>query len=263
MKTSIGIERISPSMITEYESCPKLFYYRSFLGLKLPQPMVHLDFGTAIHEAIDRLYNGRNKEGLWSDDSAAHEALKVFSQKFTRPSCESDSQFKEMYEDGVQIIKEYWDEKEVLLAKGFNPIKFEIPGKDVMLNPETKEPLPIPLSYRLDAILANHGVGEFKTSSAYYDNFEARSRPQSLAYVWVYFQKYGVIPTLHYVVMIKKKKKDKLQHLSFKYEMADILLFDAKVRNIIDKITNREFDRPRVGHNRWCDCIKFEEALKI
>jgi len=88
----------------------------------------------------------------------------VFNEKFLRSSCESDEQFSKMSADGLLILKEYWKHKEELLAKGFNPIAFEIPGKEAMLNPETKEPLPIPLSYRLDSILADHGVGEFKTS---------------------------------------------------------------------------------------------------
>lgn len=262
-KKEIGLEKISPSMLTEYANCPRLFYYRSWLGIKLPQSMVHLDFGTAIHAAIDLMYEGRNPDGTWPPgEKAAHKALDIFNEKFTRKSCESDEQFETMKQDGFQILKEYWNEKEVLLARGVDPLQFEIPGKDVLLNPVTKEPLPIPLSYRLDAILKDHGVGEFKTSSSYYDPFEVRSRPQSMCYVWAYYQKYGVIPKLHYVVMLKKRKKDKLQYLCFTYEISDILSFDADVRVTLEKIANREFDKPAVGHPRFCDCKKYEEALQ-
>lgn len=257
----LGLDRITPSGLMMYKSCPKAFYYVVWLGLKLPQSTVHLDFGTAIHEAIDVMYGGRNSKGLWDDDSSAYKALDVLKQKFTRESCESDQQFIEMLEDGILIVREYWSEKEILLSQGFNPIQFEIPGKEIMVNPETKEPLPVPLSYRLDAILADHGVGEFKTSSTAYDPFEVRARPQSLCYVWAYYQKYGVIPRLHYVVMRKKLKKNKIQHLKFKYEMADILAFDAEVRSILEKIKNKEFSRPMKGHPRYCDCEKFEAAL--
>lgn len=261
MNKEIGLNRITPSGLMMYQSCPRAFYYQVWLGLKLPQSMVHLEFGTAMHEAIDTLYGGRNTNGTWDNEDLAVKALVVFNEKFLRSSCESDEQFINMSADGLLILKEYWKNKEVLLANGFNPIAFEIPGKEIMVNPETKEPLPIPLSYRLDAILKDHGVGEFKTSSSEYDPFEARSRPQSLCYVYMYYQKYNVLPTLHYVVMIKKRKKDKIQHLVFKYDVADLLSFFEEVKVVLEKIRNREFSRPMKNHPRWCDCYKFEEAL--
>ena len=246
----LGLKRISPSMLMQYRACPRLFYYESWLGLKLPQEMQHLDFGTAIHAAIDTIYEGRNENGTWSNDSSAYKALEVFNSKFLRTSCQSDQQFAEMVADGIEIIRAYWAEKDILLAKGI----------DLMYNPETKEPLEIPLSYRLDCIAKNHKVVEFKTSSTVYDEFEVRARPQSLCYVWAYYNKHGVIPTLDYVVMRKKIKKNKIQHLSFVYVMADLMAFDAEVRTILNKIRNREFSRPVQGHF-MCNCTKYDEAL--
>lgn len=278
----IGINRITPSGLMMYESCPKAFYYCVYLGLKLPQSMVHFEFGTAIHDAIAVMYAGRKEDGTWDNvsEKAAFDALTEFNKKFTIESCkdltinengrtrpmtgqERIEKFKEMSQDGFELLKAYWQEKEILLAKGFDPIQFEIPGKDVVYNPETKEPLPIPLSYRLDAILRGHGVGEFKTSSKPYDNFETRARSQSLCYIWAYWHKYQTIPVLHYVVLIKKRKKDKLQHLMFDYDMGDILEFDARVRSILEQIKNREFNAPVRGHDRFCDCRKYDELLKI
>jgi hypothetical protein len=264
MENEIGLKRISPSMLQEYQACPLLFYYRSWLGLKLEDVQVHFAFGTAIHLAIDALYEGRNEDGSWTLRIAGDNAVEIFKKNFVySPQLGVDMvKYEEMLADGVVIVQEYWDNKEILLANGVDPVAFEIPGKDFVCNPETKEPLPIPLSYRLDCIGKNHTVVEFKTSSAPYDNFETRARPQSLCYIWAYYHKYGVIPVLHYVVMLKKRKKDKIQHLWFRYEMADILAFDAEVRATLDKIKNREFSKPLKGHNKWCDCRKFEEALK-
>jgi len=61
--------------------------------------------------------------------------------------------------------------------------------------------------------------------------------------------------------MIKKRKKDKIQHLVFKYDISDILSFDAEVRATLQKIVNREFSKPIKNHAYFCDCRKFEEAL--
>jgi uncharacterized membrane protein len=85
---------------------------------------------------------------------------------------------------------------------------------------------------------------------------------QSKTYVWLYYCKYGVIPTVDYVVMIKKRKKEKIQHLSFKYQMADILSHDAKVRNILEKIKNREFDKPAKNHPFFCDCQRYRALFE-
>lgn len=260
-----GIEKISPSALTCYENCPKAFYYTVYLGLQLPQTKIHFEFGTAIHEAIDIMYQGRI-DGKWIGMDAAHKAIEHFKKRFDNKLLDDVSfeDYNAAVEDGVNILKAYWDEKEVLLAQGVDPIEFEIPGKDVMRNPETGEPLPVLLSYRLDGV-GKDTVIEFKTSAALYDAFEVRNRIQSLCYVWVYYQKYGVVPKLHYVIMIKKQRKavDRIQHLPLPYDIADIMAFDARVRVILEKIKNKEFDRPRRGHMPYCDCIKIEKALTI
>ena len=274
-----GINRITPSGLNLYDSCPRAFYYAVYLGLKLPQSMVHLDFGTAIHLAIDHIYEGR-VDGKWTGRTAGDGAIAIFMKSFRPDSCkdltktqggvtrdltpeEKKEKYEEMLADGIQIIKEYWDNKEILLAKGVDPLQFEIPGKDHLLNPESKEPLPLPLSYRLDGIGKNNTVIEFKTSSEPYCPFETRVKAQSLCYAWVYYQKYGVVPVVHYVVMIKKRKKDKIQHLPIPYDVADLMAFDARVRATLEKIKNKEFNKPRVGHPRFCDCTKFEKELNI
>ena len=45
--------------------------------------------------------------------------------------------------------------------------------------------------------------------------------------------------------------------------MADLLAFDKRVRSILEKIRNREFDRPQKGHPFFCDCQKFEDLLTL
>ena len=62
---TLGINRFSPSMIMDYESCPRKFYYTSFLGLKLPQSMKHLEFGNAIHSAIGNIYDQYDRDVAW------------------------------------------------------------------------------------------------------------------------------------------------------------------------------------------------------
>lgn len=278
----LGINRISPSMIKEYEDCPKLFYYRSWLGLKLPQTQVHFAFGNAIHLAVGNIYDQLDNEDLWK-----HAEIKIvkdiFLENFKLEHLDKDElnyndqpvyptevdrvkKFEEMRDDGLLIIKSYWDVKEDLLATyDINPTQFEVVAKFQITHPITKETLEIPGSGRVDAINHNGGIVEMKTSKAKYDEVETRNLPQALFYVmWHYLTKGEMPPWLAYVVMRKglsAKSKDRIQILKYTYEEADVLAFMARIESIIEKIRAHQFDRPTIGHPPFCDCYKFEKAL--
>jgi len=283
MNRELGINRISPSMIMEYMKCPKSFFYKIWLGLKLPQSMRHLEFGTAIHAAIDNIYEQYTAEDGWKNAELAivkkqfidrfkpeHVSIWEFQQKpekYPDPAQAAAEVYKEMYEDGLEIIKEYWDEKEELRAvHGIDPVKFEVILKIPVFHPETGEKLEVPMSGRLDAISEDTSIVEFKTSKAPYDEIETRALPQSRSYNLMYYCKHGKLPKrLTYVVMLKGRKRGggRIQVLSYEYDKMDICSFFEEVKAILAKIRNREFDKPSIGHDRWCDCTKFDEYLTL
>jgi hypothetical protein len=227
--------------------------------------MMHLEFGTAIHESLGVMYGDRD----WSTDNLLKKAKSKLMQLFTLESVdlpdktERLKKFSAMLNDGLIILDQYWAWKERLLSEGIDPVQFELPIKMELWQPDTKEKLPLPISLRLDCIAKDHTIVEFKTSSQLYDPFEARARAQSLSYVWAYYCKFGVIPKLSYVVMKKNNGVDRIQHLKFQYDISDIIIFEKRVRSILEKIKNRHFDRPLRNHPRYCDCHKFEQALTI
>lgn len=272
MENTIGLDRISPSMLMEYENCPKLFYYRSFLGIKLPQPQRHLKFGSAIHLAIDNIYEQHDESDGWSlaDKSIP---IKIFKGNFTRESLSDEDGnseeeiqriYSDMLKDGVEIIDAFWGEKEILRAKGIMPTTFELPIKMRINIPESEGEWELPISCRIDGINEKstpEKITEFKTSSKSYDYNETRNSLQSLSYASVRYCMTGKIPEVDYVVMRKGVKKDRIQHLSIVYEKADLLAFDQKVKSIFQKIKNREFGRPLKNHANYCDCYKFDRLL--
>ena len=284
MSTKIGINRITPSMLTEYESCAKLFYYRSWLGLKLPQTQVHFTFGSAVHLAIGNIYDQMDKVDLWK-----HAELKIvkdiFLKEFTLDALDKDElnykggkayptekerveKFEELRDDGIAIIKSYWDMKEDLYAThDINPTQFEISVKIPIIHPVTKQELEIPMSCRLDALNYNEGIVEMKTSKAKYDEVETRNLPQALSYVMVRYMQTGKLPPwLTYIVMRKglsAKSQDRIQILKYKYEEADVLAFVARIESILEKIRAHQFDRSVIGHPQFCDCWKYEKALEV
>jgi hypothetical protein len=268
---SIKLEKISPSSLMQYEKCPRLFYYSTLLGLKLPQSMIHLEFGTGIHAAIDEIYKERNSDGSWKHEDTPDKAKAIFANHFrtkyleTLDSIERNTmleKYNEMVDDGLNIIQEFWDTKEKFLTvNGIDMVDFELIRKHILFNPETKEPWPIPLSYRIDGIAKNDIVIEYKTSSKPYDIFETRASLQALSYALGRYCETGKIPLIYYIVMIKKRKKDKIQMLRIQYQISDLMLFDAKVRSMLKSIHAGEFDKPLKGHEFFCDCKKYEEML--
>lgn len=266
MKAELGINRITPSMLVEYENCPKLFYFRSWLGLKMPTPMMHLQFGTAIHAAIDEIYA---QQPNWNSGDL-NIALDKFKELFKLENVddkeytdvERSVKFHEMIADGVEMLTQFWAQKEILWAAGVQPKIMELPLKMKVFSPQSKEELEVPFSCRLDGECENSNIIEFKTSSAPYDNFETHLSNQARSYVWVQYCRTGKIPQVHYVVLLKKRKRDKIQHLHLQFDEGDILAFESKVKSMLERIRNREFGRPARFHPPYCDCYKYEKLLR-
>ena len=263
----LGISRITPSMLVEYENCPRLFYYRSWLGLQIPVSKIHLFFGTAIHAAIDEIYNQKD---VWGNDQCDfNKVVQIFKDTFKEGHVDDKDytlearaiKYNEMIVDGIAMLEAFWKEKEILWSKGVQPIRMELPIKMQVFNPKTKEPLPIMMSGRFDGECESGDISEFKTSGKIYDVFATRASHQARCYSWLQYCRTGLLKTIHYVVLIKNRKKDRIQHLDFYYDEADLIAYDTEVRSILERIKKREFQRPVRGHPPYCDCHKYEKLL--
>jgi len=276
--SDLGINRFSPSGMMMYESCPKAFYYQVWLGLKLPQPQKHFAFGHAVHNAIGNIYDQKDKETNW-EHAERKLAVNTFKSQFKIDAfdinelnwkgekvyeSEHDMQvdYDDMLLDGVKIIESYWDEKEALLAQyGIDLVQLEIPYKGAMKNLVTGIDFEIPLSCRLDALNKDESIVELKTSGQKYDVEEKRKSAQALTYVWVKYQQTGRLMPLTYIVMLKGRKKDRIQVIRYDYKLADLEMFMHRVQAFIDGVKNREFDRGVMNHPMWCECRKFDREL--
>jgi hypothetical protein len=267
-------------MIMDYEKCPRKFYYATYLGLRLPQSMKHLDFGNAIHEAIGNIYDQFDEDVAWTHAEKKF-AKQAFERKFTLASLDPNEQklsgelvyptekdrvegFEEMRDDGISIIDAYWNEKEVLLAEhGICPVRLEIPVKIPVKNLATGEFFEIPVSCRIDAENKDNSTVELKTSKARYDERETRKSPQSLIYTLVKYQQTGKILPLTYVVMLKGRVgNDKIQVIRYEYDEADLLSFMTRIESFIENVRLKRFDKPTRDHERWCDCQKFDKLFE-
>ena len=286
----IGLDRISPSALDCYLTCPKLFYYRNWLGLKLESDSRHFAFGTAVHAALENLYlqYDRNFGGAW--EGAEYKRYQRAFDDNWKPSHISEEEFEKyvltkkgqesgftkkdhlyecMKKDGHAMIKSYWDNKEWLLTEhGIDIIETEEYMRVEMYSPEDpKDKLPIPLSMRLDALGTpeeDDKIIEFKTSAGKYNEEETREKIQGRCYSWGKYTVDKKVRDVDYVILLKDRKTDnRLQVIHLKYDVPDMMHFYEQVKSILQKIANREFSPPPIGHAFWCDCKKFDELLDV
>lgn len=288
-KELIGMDRISPSALDCFEQCPRLFYYQNWLGLNIDNDKLHMDFGTAIHSAIEAVYleYDRNFGGGWESGNFEN-VKKRFLQRW-KPTSISDQSYQnymrtkagresgfrsviELYShfknDGLKMLESYWKEKELLLTEyGHDLSEFELPRRLEMVCPtDPNKKLPIPLSYRIDARNKDCTVQvDFKTSGSKYDEEETRKKIQGQCYVFGTLMETGkLVGRFDYVVLRKGlKSDDRIQVVKLEYDEADMVAFYFRVEAILHKIANREFDIPKVGHLHFCRCKDYEEALSV
>lgn len=285
----IGLEKISPSQLGTYEECPLLFYYQVYLKIEMPESKLHMDFGTAIHEAIHEIYleYDDNFGGAW--EYSSFEPVEKRFLKNWKPSMITESMLneysftkagrengfattKQLYEyfkkDGLTMLKSYWKEKEMLLTEYGHDLKhFEIPNKTFLKNPfDPSEQLPIPLSYRLDAATRNWDkIVDFKTSGSKYNEIETHKKIQGRLYLLAHLSETGnFISDFDYTVLRKQLvKDDRIEVVRLKYTMNDMMETYLRVQVILQKIANKEFTAPTRGHPSWCRCRNYQEALKV
>jgi hypothetical protein len=286
----IGLDRFSPSSLQAYEDCPRLFYYQNWLGLKLEEDKLHMDFGNAIHGALESVYleYDDNFGGGWQAGSfdnvadrfkqewkksmvpqASFDKWKSTREGKDNPLINTPEKLWQMFfDDGMVMLKSYWEEKESLLVNcGLDLVDFERYMKQILFNPlNPEEKLPIPASYRIDAQTRKHDkIVDFKTSKSKYDEKETRKKIQGQLYLLGNWCETGeFVREFDYVVLRKGlKSDDRVQIVHLTYDEADMAALFYRIQAILMRIANREFDRPTMGHPQFCQCFKYEEALAI
>lgn len=258
-ESSYKLDRISPSMISSYLSCPLAFYYGYIAKIELPSTRIHLLFGSAVHLAIEAMYN---KEP---------DPFQTFKDHFKKEELGPDDahMFAEYYLLGLEMLKNYFEDHKALDAVyDLNNGKQEFRFKRYILNPITGEPSSLPISGVLDRITDAGRIIEYKTSKTEWNPSETRFKVQSLLYNLWYFSEFGKFAeeTLYLVLLKKRKstKRDKtLQIIPYKPTIDELAGMWYEVECIIAEIEAGHFDKPKTGHPNYCDCRKYEELLGI
>lgn len=253
-----ALDRFSPSMMLTYLNCPLSFYYQYIARIHLPQKQIHLVFGSAIHLAVEAIYEDKDP-------------YEPFSEEFDKKKLldEEKDLYAEFYKLGYEMIRNYIKVYPTLnklynLADG----ESEVWLRRKLINPYTNEETNLPMSGRIDRLTTSGKIVEYKTSKNKWKTEDLNYTIQTHLYNLWYHTEYEKMPeeTL-YIILLKKYKHqgrgETYQALSKHCTLDEIASTFDEVQLILAKINNNEFERPGGWHPPWCDCYKFEEALTI
>jgi RecB family exonuclease len=261
--SSFMLDRISPSMIGTYKNCPLAFYYQYIAKLQLPQKNIHLEFGSAIHKALELLY---------VDEKA--DVFDVFKEEFKKENLDDESKLmhSEYFMLGLEMVKNYIEIRDKLdLRYSLNTGRSELRLKTPIVNPVTGETLRIPVSGVMDKLTGDndsHKIVEYKTSKTKWRPDEERFKLQSRLYNLLYYYEHGKpADETVYIILLKKYKKtardEVIQVLTYQPTLDDLAEMYSEVDAILDKVEAGEFSRPTKGHPPYCDCYAYEKMLNL
>ena len=245
-------------MVRDYKQCPRLFYYRHILKLKLPQKQLNLLFGGAIHKGIEIFHNTKSLDA----------GLAAFRKEFDKNKLAEDEQheYQPHLAEGERILRRYVDAQDYLrIVHGISPEGvsegyFKVNWTD----PITGEKLELPITGIIDRRVKSGQLIDFKTSSKSYKQKKADELDQATIYSYSGEILFGdPVKEFAYIVFVKKRKNP-IQVVKTKRSKQDYSLMFKEMKSIIKSIKAKKFHRGCRGFQaKWCDCRRYEEYLKI
>lgn len=255
MKSELPIRSISHSMIRDYLNCPKLFYYRYILNVKLLSKNINLIFGSAIHKAVENFYNDTDPfEGF--NQEFKKEKITPFDEKEFTEHCNEGKRLIENFRDSIGEFERYHG----ITRQGDSEIKFREWFKD----PVTGTLLRIQSSGRFDRLTHSGQLLEIKTSSKPYKQDEINEATQASMYMLARLMQTNEIPReFFYIIFIKGRKKDPIQVLRTTRTKEELSQFFQTIDLILKGIQGGQFGEGTGFMHKFCDCKEYEKALLI
>lgn len=261
--TGLPFPRISASMVRDYLTCEKLFYYRHVLRIRLPEKPITLVFGTAFHLGIEAWYEKKDPVEVFKKNFT----IDKISHSKTNITLERD--FKENLQHGIDLMQE-WKKTALQIHStykipiiGKSELKFNIRWKD----PSNGEILQIPFVGVYDRVTGTGQILEFKTSKKKYTKEHVDTQVQADSYYMTYLMQKGTLPkNFFYIVFIKGRKKDPIQVLETVRTKSNCSQIFKTVKLILQAVKYKKEADYRYGtgfmHN-YCDCKKIEQRLLL
>lgn len=195
----------SPSQLSEYLSCPRRYMYsrvQKLIPLDVDLSNVNMEFGTAIHEALNVYFTIKIKTGKEADREALNTCFVVsLENELTK-----NKKLAHLTPKFVQALKA---KGAVMLFKYIDEIGCRIDPVLTELDLEyTLDISPVPVFNRVDLIRRGENgwiIEDFKTSSMPYSEDDIRSSLQLRSYAYAVYKHFPgeIIEGIQYSVLLK------------------------------------------------------------
>lgn len=250
-----GLNRITQSMVKDYLRCPKLFYYRYILGIRLPMKNIELVFGSAIHKAVEYFYDNKDSHSGFKQEFKK-ELIEPFDEKEYRWHQKEGSRLLDEFVSSIEETERYYQ----ISRKGTSEVPFRTWWRD----PFSGTLLPTPVSGRYDRVADDGQILEIKTSSKPYRQNDIDVALQADMYMFSQYMLTKKIPaSFFYIVFIKGRKKDPIQVLKTERTKEDFSRIFQTVDLILKNIKGGQFDEGTGFMHKFCECKKYKESLLL
>lgn len=255
--TGLKISSLSYSAMRDYLKCPKLFYYRHVMKLRLPQKQMELVFGSAVHSAFESF-------------AKSEDPYLAFTKEFdaTKLNPDERDRMDEYDLEGKRLIKIFVESQDYLqkvhgiILKGTAEQKF----RTWLIDPITKQRLPIQFSGRTDFETEADQILDYKTSSKPYKQEEVDDGDHALQadiYSLEFLARKGFMPKEFIFVVFVKGRKDPLQVMKTVRTKESMSRTFKTAELVINGVRGNQFPRGSGWMHKFCDCSKYEASLLI
>ena len=240
-------DHLTHSMIRDYLRCPRLYYYRYYLGIRLPSKHLNLVFGSAIHEGIEDYYNRKDPIYAFTSDFQIDKIDNITKDEYLNALKEG----KRLLDFFTAMIP---------ITRGSSEVKF----RTELIDPITHKMLEVPITGRYDR-LEDNMIIEFKTSSKPYKQKDIDEATQASLYMFARYMATGKIPErFRYIILIKGRKKEPIQVLETQRTKEDLSFMFRTIETVLEGIKGEQFSKGTgFMHNKFCDCQKYEQELLL
>lgn len=247
------ISYITPSMLQDYLLCPNNYYYKHVL--KIPYPTTGFAWlGTKVHEAIALTIQQKQDTAF---------CLQTFESNFVNLRNYKDEEMvvdwreedpEKLRKQGRGLIELYTQHPDYLamdVLETEKPYTFHLkpsPDLTTFIPCDRLEPENMTISCRLDAILANHQILDFKTSSRRYLDADVKAKLQ--------FDLYAIAYYLNQPESFRSLLENETVSLR-----CDVLIKTIEPKIQILTLTKTSKDRERVLQNVYRICRAIEAEL--
>jgi len=251
------VKSISYSAYRDYLKCPRLYYYRRVMKLKLPFDPIQLVLGKSFHLALELL------------EKEKKDPVSVFATDFTKDKVTgvSMSKFMAEREEALRLLSFWSEHKDELLCEAGIEIdeterRFEIKvDKDPLTGLRLSLP---PITGVVDYTeKLRCALGDYKTSSKKYSQEMVDESDQpTFYYLWYLIEKGKLPDVFSYIVFRKGIKRQPIQILTTTRTLTQVSNLLSSMQRVVMQIENREFTL-RHKDGEFCDCGLYEDMLRV